>query len=319
MLQIGDSHSAGDNISGAWRDMLQARFGGGGRGVLPPGKPFVGFLARGIIVDQSAGWTSQSIFDPAFRDYGQHALFGISGYRLTNSQPGASLTLNADTPAFSFNRMVVPGGSNGARLPGAAGRCRAGGAGWPAAGRLRQLPVLRPRPWLSHGDAGTVTISSWASFGDIGGVAVSTLAWWGRSCGTSAGPTTWRWPRIWAYQPGPDRAGHGTNDGFVDIGCVVLRAALRAQIARVQRLSGGAPILVLGAPDAETNRSDLVANDLAGVSSEPIPGTWFPPPALGEVRVVAAPLVLSAAAAWACAGAWAGRRRPTVGSIPTRR
>ena len=43
ILQIGDSHTAGDRITGALRARLQGRFGAGGRGVLPPGVPYAGY------------------------------------------------------------------------------------------------------------------------------------------------------------------------------------------------------------------------------------------------------------------------------------
>jgi hypothetical protein len=43
ILQIGDSHTAGDRITGALRARMQARFGAGGRGVLPPGVPYAGY------------------------------------------------------------------------------------------------------------------------------------------------------------------------------------------------------------------------------------------------------------------------------------
>ena len=56
ILQIGDSHTAGDAITGAWRDLLQARYGSGGRGVLPPGRPYAGYLTHGATVTASDGW-----------------------------------------------------------------------------------------------------------------------------------------------------------------------------------------------------------------------------------------------------------------------
>ena len=37
ILQIGDSHTANDSFSGRMREQFQARFGDGGRGILPPG------------------------------------------------------------------------------------------------------------------------------------------------------------------------------------------------------------------------------------------------------------------------------------------
>ena len=42
IVQIGDSHTAGDVLTGAWRDLLQTRYGNGGRGVLAAGRPWLG-------------------------------------------------------------------------------------------------------------------------------------------------------------------------------------------------------------------------------------------------------------------------------------
>src|SRR5579863_3609477 len=103
ILQIGDSHSAGDSITGPWRAALQARYGSGGRGVLPPGKPFDGFLPHGVHVDQSTGWVAESTFrtPPESSD-----LFGVSGFRLTASTPGAEIMLTAE-PQEAFRRLIV--------------------------------------------------------------------------------------------------------------------------------------------------------------------------------------------------------------------
>ncbi len=40
ILQIGDSHTAGDHFSGRLRELFQGQFGNAGRGMLPPGSPF---------------------------------------------------------------------------------------------------------------------------------------------------------------------------------------------------------------------------------------------------------------------------------------
>jgi hypothetical protein len=68
ILQIGDSHSAGDAITGAWRDLLQGRYGSGGRGVLPPGRPYDGYITRGITATMSAGWSIAADFGKASAD-----------------------------------------------------------------------------------------------------------------------------------------------------------------------------------------------------------------------------------------------------------
>ena len=40
IIQIGDSHTAGDSITQGWRSRLQARHGAGGRGLLAAGRPY---------------------------------------------------------------------------------------------------------------------------------------------------------------------------------------------------------------------------------------------------------------------------------------
>ena len=54
ILQIGDSHTAGDRITGRLRTALQGRFGDGGRGVLPPGIPYAGYSPMRVEVTLGA-------------------------------------------------------------------------------------------------------------------------------------------------------------------------------------------------------------------------------------------------------------------------
>ena len=58
ILQIGDSHTAGDRITGKVRAELQNRFGRGGRGVLPPGGPYAGY-APFQVAAASDGWVTE--------------------------------------------------------------------------------------------------------------------------------------------------------------------------------------------------------------------------------------------------------------------
>jgi hypothetical protein len=55
VLQIGDSHTAGDLFTGPVRSRLQGRFGRGGRGLLAPGVPWAGYAPRQVQVT-SQGW-----------------------------------------------------------------------------------------------------------------------------------------------------------------------------------------------------------------------------------------------------------------------
>src|SRR5262249_2014615 len=122
VIQLGDSHTAADHITGALRARLQARFGEGGRGALPPGRPFAAYSPRQVAVDQSDGWRLEASFVPS--TWGSVALgakrgqpapiiraggsFGLSGWRLVSMRPGASVSVKAD-PEARFDRAVVCG------------------------------------------------------------------------------------------------------------------------------------------------------------------------------------------------------------------
>jgi len=67
ILQIGDSHTAGDQISGQIRSRMQARFGRGGRGILPPGAPYAGYAPRQVSVE-ATGASRPSVSLPTGRE-----------------------------------------------------------------------------------------------------------------------------------------------------------------------------------------------------------------------------------------------------------
>jgi hypothetical protein len=273
ILQIGDSHSAGDSITGPWREALQARFGSGGRGVLPPGKPFDGFLPHGVHVDQSPGWVAENTFrTPAESP----DAFGVSGYRLTASIPGAQIMLTAE-PQEAFRRLTVCAEA----APGAGGYTVTLGAlqvRFTLDNPARHIDcedVTAETPQTQAvlvTDTGPVTLTSWASFSGAGGVAVSNLGVVGAELRhfSRTDDQALR-EEFRAYRPDLVVLEFGTNDGFVSHFSVSLfEERLREQIRRLRRLSDGAPILVIGAPDAETRRADLRHNedDFAPVPAE---------------------------------------------------
>lgn len=105
IVQIGDSHTAGDQITGSWRTLLQARYGRAGRGTLAPGRPYAGYLTRDITATQSAGWRVNGIFGSAYQPTGGVRM-GLSAYSLTSYTPGAAVTLSADG-GRTFDRLTV--------------------------------------------------------------------------------------------------------------------------------------------------------------------------------------------------------------------
>ncbi len=317
ILQIGDSHTAGDAVTGAWRDLLQSRYGAGGRGVLAPGRPYDGYITRGVTVTMSTGWTIGAIF-------GKNAtvprpMLGVAGFSMIADRPGASMALRADNSATMFDRFVLcaiggpNAGSVGVRFDGA---------------NPMPLDFTAPdvRPMCRgiatdslHGaveitaEIPGLTLTSWATLrGSGGGVVLSNVGVVGSQLmhlGRSSDAVVAE--ELASYTPDLLVLAFGTNEGFSPrFDPLAYEATLRSQITRLQRLSHGAPILMFGAPDSLT-RNAALRNNAPGLALEceavpaflaqpspggtlvqPVPGAnapqpkvpLFAPPALADVR-----------------------------------
>lgn len=290
ILQIGDSHTANENFAGAWRDILQARYGDGGRGVLPPGRPWAGYVTRQVTVGQSADWSGISVMG-AHKAGRTDVVFGAAGFRLSAPPTGGELRLQADD-GHSFRRFVV---------------CVATG---PAAGTLTLtlgaqftvVPLEAPQegvacpeltseaPQIVAGAAavGSVDILSWASFTDRPGVVVSNLGVPGSqllhmALNGDAGLAA----ELKAYAPDLIVIAYGTNEGFgPNFSSADYEATLRGAIRRMRRLAPGAPLLLLGAPDAQSHSRILLHNSDQGHRASVGVDGWFSPPALEDVRAI---------------------------------
>jgi len=88
ILQIGDSHTAGDFLSGDLRDRFQNRFGSAGIGARVPGYAYPGLREKDYSVTQTGYWRfHNSLTDPGFGDY------GLSGFTAVSQSAGASMTM----------------------------------------------------------------------------------------------------------------------------------------------------------------------------------------------------------------------------------
>jgi len=315
IIQLGDSHTANDFIAGALRDQLQYAFGHGGRGVLPPGVPYTGYEPRLVQVSQAGGWRVNLSFAPPPNPrhpelphlYVSPPPFGLTGFRLS-TDTDASMALDAEAGA-SFSRAVIcalaePGAGDITVSAGGESQTFSLAAG----SRHTVCHTARfavPQQHLQlAASAGPVSLLSWATFDDDGGVAFSNLG----VSGTQLKDLAERDDAVMAaeleaYQPDLIILAFGTNEGYAphaDVGAY--ETLLREQIARLRRLSHGAPVLVLGAPDAETLRPDLYGSggvfpDCAPLSSDeaqdyaalvqarsPRLARWYPPAGLAEIR-----------------------------------
>jgi len=285
ILQIGDSHTAGDMITSGWRTRLQARHGSGGRGVLAAGRPYQGYLTWGVTASQSAGWTVNATFGARYQEAG--APLGISGFTQTARGAGETLGVTADSPDQNFDRVIVcaitqPGGGTVRLSMGTS-------EGTWSLDAPRRTPECRTMETdtpvgaasLVTTDPGIVSITSFATFRREGGVVLSNLGVVGAQL-AHFGRTSDDVVRteLAAYRPDLIVLAFGTNEGFsTSLSGDSYEAALRQQVARIRRLAGGnVPILLLGAPDA--GRRESAAAGLEGACGD----GWAVPRLLGEVR-----------------------------------
>jgi len=288
ILQIGDSHTAGDQLTGAWREILQARYGSGGRGVLPPGRPYDGYTTRGVTARMSPGWSIAADFGAGWSDF--HPPLGLSAFSATSQQDGATMAIEAD-PTQAFDRFTVC-----AMAKEGAGKLalRAGTVSVDFdLDSVSERPTCRtvrtdtPTTGADITATGQVTITSWATFADQGGVAVSNVGVVGSQLvHFSRTDDAVLAEELRQYKPDLIVVAFGTNEGFnprftpfeYDI-------ILRTQIGRLRRLAGNVPILLLGAPDALTRRADLRSNTPGAVGIDC--GTPTAPPAPPGPGVIA--------------------------------
>ena len=108
ILQIGDSHTAGDFFSGEVRRRLQAIYGDGGPGYIVAGLPR-DVLNESVSITTSKGWSYEAI---------QHShevgSFWLSGFNAATKKAGETLTFEAPHPVrydvIDFEVVRMPGG-----------------------------------------------------------------------------------------------------------------------------------------------------------------------------------------------------------------
>ena len=275
ILQIGDSHTAGDRITGKLRAALQARFGDGGRGVLPPGVPYAGYAPLQVEVT-AEGWTTT--LAPLAGNAGYvRAGVGLTGVQAITIQPGSALTVRRETTSPAFIQIGLCGEGPG-RLEVTADdetwtvafgeeRCAIlYSDGSPTQVRLRALDDV-----LSLHDVRLTNLNPGVEFSNLGVVGATIRDLAARDQRVVA-------RELAAWRPALIVLAFGTNEGFDDsLDPRAYEALLRGQIVRLRRLAPGASLMILGAPDALRNG---VTN---GCSAD---GRRSPPPSLAVVRDV---------------------------------
>ncbi|MBX9460562.1 MAG: hypothetical protein KL785_05160 [Brevundimonas sp.] len=279
ILQIGDSHTAGDRITGKLRATLQARFGDGGRGVLPPGIPHGGYSPMQVEVTAN-GW-SITPAPPASRGDLPAAGVGLAGVRAITIGPGAELRLR-QAPREEIASIISICGEGQGRL-----RVEADHEVWEERSfdedeRGRSCQYMLTNGWpeeivLRPLDS-TLTLHD-VRLSALAGVTVSNLGMVGATLRDLAA----RDDAVVAMQLANWRVqlivlAFGTNEGFEEgLDAAGYEALLRGQVDRLRRLAPDASLMILGAPDA------LRSGVEGGCSAD---GLRAPPPSLAVVRDV---------------------------------
>ena len=307
VLQIGDSHTAGDFVSSGVRVRLQARFGEAGRGVMPPGVPFKYYAPRQVDVTQSDGWR----LEPSFPlTPGQPSVFGLSGWRLVSQKSGASMTMSADPEAL-FDRatlcaLAAPGAGT-LVVSAASTRTRIDLGQAKPGPRCSSVAFDGPQKTLEIAAEGPPTVLlSFATWRWRPGVSWSNLGVIGTELTDfAARDDAILRAELKAYDPQLIVLAFGTNEGArKSLDAAAYQQLMREQLRRLKRLDPGAAILVLGPPDSNTTRSDIPEDgvhdlnfacapltpaeraDYAGrvAARDPALARWYPPPNLEPVR-----------------------------------
>jgi lysophospholipase L1-like esterase len=250
IVQIGDSHTANDGFSGRLRELFQARFGDGGRGMLPPGVPFRLYKPAQVEVT-AQGWETVGSLRAANR-----GPFGIAGVRQHAAGP-AVMTLRSTTPA-GLGRVEIEvwgqkgGGSLDVAWDGGSPSSFSTDAG--SAGPLFLSVPPGPKGaglTLRARGNGPVDVLSWSTVQGGPGVAYSNLGTIGATIGVIG-----RWDpalvraELARLHPALILIAFGTNEGFADSTDMASYPALYA--ARVEALHEAAPqaaVAIIGPPD----------------------------------------------------------------------
>ena len=109
ILQLGDSHTSADFLTGELRRRLQGTYGNGGSGYVTAGRPHIGVLSSTLKIAVSAGWTYQAL--QRSEEVGE---FWMSGFNTVASAAGETLSFTSERPetfdVIEIEAIRRPGG-----------------------------------------------------------------------------------------------------------------------------------------------------------------------------------------------------------------
>jgi lysophospholipase L1-like esterase len=277
ILQLGDSHTAADFMSGRLRERLQSQFGHAGRGLLPPGLPYRGVRQAGFKVTVGRDWDYENSLNPR-----HDGPFGIAGFNASSRTASASIAVDSETP---FDRATIsvwqqPGGGRlDVEIDGRiVDRIETGSGNGVRLLRYEANAARTLR--LIAADRRKVTILDYGIEGSGAGIVYDALGVVGATIAIFD-----RWDSATAQQQIGERQSalvvlaFGTNEAYAD---TIDEAAYASQFASaIRRIKAAAPnaaIAVIGPPD--------LLKPQPGCRPATHSCTWMPPAALAPVRSI---------------------------------
>jgi len=286
IIQIGDSHTANDSLSGRLREEFQTRFGDAGRGWLPAGIPYKYYRPHLVSVSET-GWQH-----PKPSDHPPGLAFGLDAVdALSEKPPEASMAIENTDPAgfdrFAVEYLTRPGGPPFTVQVDDAAPIRVSTAGAEAAIKRFELPLDRParRVELRASGRAPVTLLGWSVERRGLGVIYENHGTIGATVGLLGQMT----PEAISSELSERRpalliVAFGTNEGFDDgLDLDRYTGRFQSEIAQLQRRAAGVPILILGPPDGNRVAHGCEAARCGSGGGE---CTWQEPPKLAGVREV---------------------------------
>lgn len=329
ILQIGDSHTAGGIIGERLRELMQAQFGGAGRGMMVAGKPFNGIRQTDIKLSEIGKWQH---FGSLKQD--AQGPFGLTGYRARSRAANAALVLESidergfdhvgvefvRAPGHGLLEVLVDGrpirrvATDGRRVEGQS--------------FLLQVPTGSRELRLVARDRQPVEILSWTVERRQRGVIVETHG----VSGAMADIIT-RWdPQILARElrerdPALIILAYGTNESVkYDLDLAKYDLMLRDMLRQFRTAAPNAALMLVGPPDVNQaigcgrngSANATVCQPASQARGEMC--RWSPPPLLDGVRETQKRAALAERAYywdwWALMGGICGMHRWVINDPP---
>ncbi|HTW54266.1 MAG TPA: GDSL-type esterase/lipase family protein [Stellaceae bacterium] len=281
ILQIGDSHTASDSLSGRMRERFQARFGAAGRGWLPAGVPYKYYRPQLVGVSED-NWRHVKPNDHA------GVALGLDAVAAESEPQDAVMTIESTEPEgfdrFAVEYLTQPDGSAFTVSADGGAPVRISTASSVTAVTRFDLPLDRPAHRVELRAAGRppVALLGWDVERQTPGVIYENHGTIGATVGILEQIT----PEAVSFEMAERRpalliVAFGTNEGFDDrLDLEGYGARFASAIRALRRAAGGVPVLVLGPPDG--NRHDRACTAAPCGSSDPC--AWDAPAKLSPVR-----------------------------------